>query len=301
MESTTVVVPWKPLHIIPIGDIQWAGKDHYSVSLSALREMVAKGLEYERLGHTVKFLGMGDYIDYLSPSNRTKVDAAGLYDTAIDILDKVAFHLNDELVKEALKPTIGKWVGLIEGHHFKNLTTGSTSDMELCKLLKARFLGTSAVIRFKVQRSYGTNIHQQHHTNFIIWAHHGVGGGQTGYYPLLRLEKTSAKNEGIHAFLMGHTCKQAIESENKLEYHWPHGKLDAEHRKVLLVGTGGYSKSYVLGSKQGNVARGHYSEKGMMSPVVLGSPIIHVTPRLVHGDGSLDYTVEALGSRRECR
>jgi len=288
MESVSVRVPWKPLHIIPIGDIQFAGKDHYSVSLKTLRADIAKALAYEKLGHTVKFIGMGDYIDYLSPSNRTRLDAAALYDNAIDILDGISYHLNDELIELALRPTIDKWVGLVEGHHFKNLQTGSTSDMELCKILKARFLGTSAIIKFDfVQSDRGSAL------PFQMWVHHGVGNGQTGYYPLSRLEKVAADWEHIHVFAMGHTCKQGVSLKNRVTPTWPQGKLKLTHRKVELVGTGGYSKSYVEGSKQGNIPRGHYSEKGMMGPVVLGSPIIHVAPKEIHGYRHLEYSVEA--------
>ncbi len=285
MESHTLTVPWKPLHIIPVGDIQWAGMDHYSVAVGALRAHIDQGRVYEARGETVRYLGMGDYIDFLSPSNRTRLDAAGLYDNALDILDKTALYLNDELVRGALTPTIGKWAGLIEGHHFKNLVTGATSDQMLCARLRAKFLGTCALLKFVFTIG-------NHKLPFYLWAHHGVGNGQTGYYPLMRLEKVSAEWEGVHVFAMGHTCKQAIELKNKIDHQWPKGKFTLRHRKVYLVGTGGFSRSYVEGSRQGKVPRGHYSEKGMMAPVALGAPIIHVTPKMVHGCLSLAYTVE---------
>ncbi len=288
MESNVITVPWKPLHIIPVGDVQWAGKDHYSVADGALIDHINKGKEYEARGEIVRYLGMGDYIDFLSPSNRTRLDAAALYDNALDILDKTALYLNDELFDVALKPTVGKWVGLVEGHHFKNLSTGATSDMMLCEKLRARFLGTAALVKFnfKWDSSAGTGV------PFTIWAHHGLGNGQSGYYPLTRLEKVSAQWEGINVFLIGHTCKQAIELQNQIAPSWPKGKLKLVHRKVYLVGTGGFSRSYVEGAKQGRVPRGHYSEKGMMAPVPLGSPIIHVVPRILEGNPWLEYTVE---------
>ena len=140
--------------------------------------------------------------------------------------------------------------------------------MALCKTLEAPFLGDGAIVKFDFQ----DEAQRGRHIPFRIWTHHGVGNGATGYYPLSRLEKVSAKWEGVHAFLMGHACKQATETENKIEATWERGKLKLTHRKVYLVGTGGYSHSYVQGSKQGAVPRGHYSEKGMMSPVALGRP-----------------------------
>jgi len=293
MEGVSYRIPRKPTHIIPIGDIQWAGKDHYSVSLKTLRAMIQKGVDYEKQGHNVFYLGMGDYIDYLSPSNRARLDAATLYDNALDILDKTALYLNDELVELALRPTIGRWLGLVEGHHFKNLQTGATSDMELCKTLKARFLGTSAIIRLEFVRQKNGRYSDRHSVPFMLWVHHGIGNGQTGYYPLMRLEKVAAEWERISAFMIGHTCKQGVELKNKVSPGFATGKFKITHRKVVLIGTGGYSKSYVEGSKQGRIPRGHYSEQGMLVPGVLGSPILHIIPHSIGNLEWFDYTVEA--------
>lgn len=286
MEYSSIDVPWKPLHIIPVGDIQWAGKDHYSVAKNELLAHIDKGRLYEEQGDTVRYLGMGDYIDYLSPSNRMRLDAAALYDNALDVLDNTALLLNKDLVEFALTRTIKKWIGLLEGHHFKNLQNGATSDMLLCETLRAKFLGTSAIVRLSFKDT------SKHRVAFTLWCHHGVGNGQSGYYPLTRLEKVAAEWEGIDAFCIGHTCKQATETKNRIGPSWRQTTLVLKHRKIYLVGTGGFSKSYVEGAKQGIVPRGHYSEKGMMSPVPLGAPILHITPQRNAQYAWLDVSVE---------
>lgn len=277
MQLHSVITPWKPTHIIPLGDIQWAGKNHYSVSLSKLQANIARALEYEKQGDTVLFLGMGDYIDFMSPSNRARLQAADLYDTALDIIDQKALELTKELYDLALRRTKGRWIGLVEGHHFRQLSTGATTDMELCEMLGTAFLGTSAVVRVVFRHKDGYQIPAS------LWVHHGAGGGQTSYYPLARLEKVAADWEGIDVFLMGHTVKQGAMPKNRIRPRFNRrGDPDLTHRSVYFVGTGGYSKCYAESAMQGRVPRGGYAEKGMMSASVMGSPIVHLIPQRHH-------------------
>ena len=77
------------------------------------------------------FLGMGDYIDFLSPSGRQKIAAAGHYEAALKSIDDRALDLMHEVYAMFLKPTKGRWLGMLEGHHFAQLRDGTTTDMRL--------------------------------------------------------------------------------------------------------------------------------------------------------------------------
>ena len=167
---------WEEMRVCYLGDFQYAGKRAHGTALSALKEKIAE--EVERNAY---FIGMGDYIDFLSPSNRQRLRAAALYDTAEDVIDEKSMELTQELFDVALRPTVGRWLGLVEGHHFAQLKTGDTTDMRLCEMLKAPFLGTSGVIRINFKRT-GTSA-----MAVTLWVHHGHGNGQTNYYPLARL------------------------------------------------------------------------------------------------------------------
>ena len=277
MQLHSTDLSWKKTHVVPLGDIQWIGEGHYSVSLGKLRENIARALEYEKQGDRVLFLGMGDYIDFMSPSNRARLQQADLYDTALDAIDQKAMELTQEIYDLALAPTKGKWIGLVEGHHYKQLATGETTDMVLCRMLGTPFLGTSAVVRLNFRHKDGYSM------PVVLWVHHGCGGGQTSYYPIARLEKVHADWEGIDVFLMGHTTKQGAVPKNRIRPVWGSRRPgDLKHRSAYLVGTGGYSKSYAEFSMQGRVPRGGYAEKGMMSAAVLGSPVIHIEPKRIH-------------------
>jgi hypothetical protein len=47
-----------------------------------------------------------------------------------------------------------------------------------------------------------------------------------------------------------------------------------------LVGAGGFSKGYMERTQNGKVPRGSYVEAGMMRPVVLGNPLVFITPNI---------------------
>lgn len=262
------VKPGETVTIMPLGDIQWAGADH-EVAVSALRGAIQYGQK-----HKAFYLGMGDYTDFMSPSNRQRLDAAALYDTARGFLDRSSSDLVKDLYERLLKPTVGRWLGLLQGHHFYKYEAGHTSDQELCQLLKAKFLGTCAYIGLVFNDARGKEIGMVN-----IWLHHGTGGGQSATAPVQKLESLVYGEWEADIYLMGHCTKMAAAPKNRVYPIW-RGVPHLSHRKKVLVGSGGFSKGYIEGARQGQVPCGGYVERGMMKPVVLGCPVIRITPRI---------------------
>jgi hypothetical protein len=261
-----IVHKWEEMRICYLGDFQYAGKKAHGTALGQLKDKIEE--EVERGAY---FVGMGDYIDFLSPSNRQRLRSAALYDTAEDVIDEKSMELTQELFQLALRPTVGRWLGLVEGHHFAQLKSGDTTDMRLCEMLKAPFLGTCGVLRINFARGTAK-------MGVTLWVHHGHGNGQTGYYPLARLSQFSASQEGVDAFAIGHTTKLGHLLANRMGYRWGKKSGKAYHRTIHLIGTGGYSRAYVEGAKQGRVPRGGYAEQQMLGPAVIGSPTLIIRP-----------------------
>ncbi len=261
----------RSIYIAPLGDIQWAGRKG-STALDALKRHVERIVELD-----ARVIGMGDYIDFMSPSNRQRMRTAALYDTATDVVDEKAMDLVHELYELALKPLKGRVIGLLEGHHFAELKDGTTTDQRLCEMLGARFLGTSAVIR--CQFVVGT----AQRCNLVLWAHHGAGGGQKLAAPLNKMENLTPYWQGIDVFLNGHTTKAPAVPMNTVIPRW-HGRgaPDLVHKKTYLVSTGGFAKAYGVGAKQGRVPRGDYAEQKMLNPAVIGAPLIRIVPRFAY-------------------
>lgn len=257
----------RPVVIAPLGDIQWAGV-RGPTAKDILREYIDRTMSMNAL-----YIGMGDYIDFMSPSNRQRYKAAALYDTAEDVIDDKATELVHELYEGYLKPTKGRWIGMLHGHHYTTLKTGETSDQRLCQLLNTRFLGTSAFVRIMF-RMQGARL------PVTIWAHHGCGGGITAGAPLNKLQQ-AALGFDADIYIMGHTTKSPAAPIERIKPRW-YGKAspDLIHKRLLLVNSGGFSKGYAKGSKQGNVPMGNYVEQGLMTPASLGAPIIRIEPRM---------------------
>ena len=255
----------EPMIIAPIGDIQWSGK-RGSTSADLLKRHIDKCME---LG--AWFVGLGDYIDCFSPSNRQRLKAAAMYDTAEDVIDDKVLELVFELYENFLKPTKGRWLGLVHGHHFAQLRTGDTTDMRLCEMLGARFLGTCAYIR---------TIFHNGPSKFTVtmFVHHGCGGGIKMSAPLNKIENLLPYWDA-DIFFLGHMTKQVAAPVNRITPRWVGlGAPDLVHKKVYMVGCGGFSKGYDYVVKQGQVPMGGYVEQKLMNPTSLGAPIVKITP-----------------------
>ena len=254
--------------IAPLGDIQWAGhKDH--IAYSALQEYIAEAVERKAW-----FIGMGDYVDFASPSYRMRLANANLYDTAQQVIDDKARALCDELYAEVLTPTAGRWLGMLEGHHWTHLLTGETTDQYLCQKLRAPFLGTSAYVGLVFPTHNGPR-------TVTLWAHHGAGGGQKVHAPILKLENLACSWEA-DLMLVAHMTKRATGVIQRCYPVWSGRHPTIRYREIHLVGCGGWMKGYAERSRQGKTPRGGYVEQKMLTPVALGAPFIRIRPRLRH-------------------
>lgn len=261
--------------VIPLGDIQYTGKDGSTV-IKLLKETIEKG---QKLG--AWYVGMGDYIDPMSPSNRSRYRAANLYDTAKKFVDDAARNLTLELYEEILKPTKGRWLGLLQGHHFHQYESGMTTDMHLAELLEAPFLGTCGYMRLVVaeKRDKGASV------SYSVWCHHGEGGGSSSGSPLLKLERM-ANNWDADLFMIGHMSKLVSAPIERVYPIWHGtGAPRLQHRKILLACTGSFSRGYIPGNKQGRVPQGDYVEQRMLTPTHLGSVTIRLGMRRLRDGG----------------
>lgn len=275
MEMIRYDRPFKPINIMPLADIQWCGHDG-PTAIDTLRREIQRGLDND-----CWFVGVGDYIDFMSPSNRDRVRGARLYDTSRTQLDTSANRLVDELYHEVLKPTTGRWLGLVEGHHLWEYAEGDTSDMRLCRLLGAPFLGTSAFIGLSFNRGETTR------AICNLWVHHGAGSCQTVSGQLPRLERLANSFEA-DVFVMAHYTQKP---QSEIERVYPVWRKSPylRHKVVKLVGAGGFGRGYQVGARQGQVARGNYVEQRALRPVVLGAPIVRITPRRVFYEPNEQY------------
>jgi hypothetical protein len=250
--------------ICPLGDIQWAG-DEEDLAYDHLVEHMEVCLD----SPTPLFVGMGDYIDFASPSNRMRLEQSQLYDTAKKVIRDATKGLVDDLYHRLLKPTKGKWAGLVEGHHHHQAVVGrlkdgsevyQDSDVYLSKLLDARYLEEFGIVKLMFPGG-GT---------FTMVVIHGSGNSVFPWGPLNKLYRI-APNFHADLLLMGHQTKIAKGGFDRVIFP-DEGPDRLEHMNIKLVGTGGWTKGYVNGRRT-------YISQAALNPVTLGQPMIHLRPR----------------------
>lgn len=269
-----------PSLIMPVGDIQWAGEGS-DVAIKMLARHIQWGVD-----NNAYFLGMGDYVDTFSPSNREALHEAKIYSTGKNFIDKSAKSLVRELYDIALAPSKGRWLGLLQGHHFHRYGSGQTTDQDLCELLDTRFLGTSAIVRLR----FGANLSKSKGggpaPGYVqVWCHHGKGHGKRVAAPLNVIDHLPTYFPECSIFFIGHHHKKVGAPLDQMIVAWPIHTDNQEpklfHRTCIIAGTGGFLKGYIEGREQGT-----YVEQAMLPPVTLGGVLVRITPRWVlKGDG----------------
>lgn len=248
----------KKLVIAPIGDIQWSGESGPTAQ-DHLKRHIDQALSLDAY-----FCGLGDVIDFMSPSNRQRLMSAALYDTAKGVIWEKAMELTTEVYEKFLKPTTGRWLGLVEGHHFYE-AEGETTDEHLARMLKTEFLGTSAFLHNPA-------------SDFTMYLHHGTGGGQLPGAALNKAYHVAAGLQGAEVYLFGHSTKLATARLSRPFPVWGRKQSEhrLEHRDIFLLSCGSFSKSNIVGHRHGSIKRGDYAEQGLMTPSPLTAPFITV-------------------------
>jgi len=278
--AKALYLPYRETPIMPIGDVQFAGggaNDPCDV------DRFQRHLEWG-MKRGAYFLGMGDYLDTVSPSNRATIKAAKLYDSAEDAIIEI-MELRLERFQRLVKGTEGRWLGLLEGHHYYDFEDGSTTDTRLCKVLKAPFLGDSAFVRLMFKAQGKSRI------GCVIWCHHGVGGGRLTSAPLNLLEHV-IKAFSADIYLIAHHHKLVGAPIDRVYVNWDRDPPTIEHRTVIIGCTGSFMRGYLQGHKRSGRAQGTYVEQRMLNPTALGGMVVYVRPRNTHGKHHLDLSVE---------
>ena len=276
------ILPWSELKILPIGDIQYTGRNGAS-DIDRLEKHIKWGIAQDAI-----FVGMGDFSDFLSPSNKLRLRQAGLYDTAEEVIDQAAITIEKELM-EVLRPTIGRWLGFIEGHHSYTSLDGTTTGQRFSRFLQCPYLGDSAILRITFRDE------QNHGVNLKMFVHHGHGGGSTYGGILNRLERFAARFPDIQLIMTGHHHQVIVQPMDSLDVT-DRGEPYLFHKTRMLVCTGSFMKGWMQGHNIGGRPQGLYPEQKMMPPTALGAPLIIAHPKRIQSHGADLSIIDLRGS-----
>lgn len=278
----SIVLPsTKEVVLVPLGDIQLGAP---GCKLDRLKKHIKWAEGLRAAGAEVLYVGMGDYIDVVSPSNRKILKKAfvDLYDSAKLMFDDAADRLLKDLQK-VLAPTKGHWIGLLSGHHLYEFEDGTNSDTRLAQFLETTYLGDSAMLHLRFGKSSSAGA-----ATCKIWLHHGQGGGQGVAAALNKIMQRAVPYWMANLYMIGHYhTKQAIPIPWIDSYVDKQGEVRLTGTTRYLVCTGGWLAGYEEGTTDGaKVAKGNYIEKAMLSPHTLGAPVIYIRPVRERKDGA---------------
>lgn len=257
----------EPIKLIPFGDIHRDSDMHADESWKDF-------LRYAEMQRNAVFLGMGDYTDGISTSERIILGDAGMHDTTKrtmeDVYKGVAATLGNELAFMR-----GRMLGMLGGNHYFAFNNGDTTDHILAARLGTKFLGVCSFIRL----SFRFGKHQSK-ASLDIFAHHGKGGGSTPGAQFNTIEKMLSTADADF-YLMGHTHgKGCIPSTPRLKLTSTgnNAELCVRERTPWLGRTGSFLKAYEPGRVSYNVDAGR-------SPCSLGWIEFEITPVRVRDNG----------------
>jgi hypothetical protein len=145
-------------------------------------------------------------------------------------------HRGVKLLHEELKMFIPNWIGMMGGNHYWTFGDGSTSDNELARLLKTRFLGVKTMLKLKF-------VDAGHRRGYVeICAHHGTSAPRTTAASMAAVVRMT---EGAEAdiFLQGHDHRRFFfPGQTKMQLE---GDVYLKDRTLWFGRTGSFLRGYV--------------------------------------------------------
>lgn len=262
MELIEKHMPRGGFTLAPIGDIQYGSQ---GCAEDMLRAHIAKVLADDAW-----LVGMGDYLDHMSPSNRRALMHANVdnYESARSLIDDAVHGRVRDLASSCLADTKGRWLGLVLGDHIWTYEDGQTCDEHLANMMGAPCLGHSAIVSV-VQKGVDRPLR--------IYVAHGAGSSVSATGKTLHLERLLGSFD-VDIVLMGHShLLYGFKAERIKKVSTKAGPdLYAEQRVGAI--TGSFLKGYEKRSSVQSRPAGSYVEQKALRPVALGGLTIRCEP-----------------------
>jgi hypothetical protein len=273
----SLTLPWQETPLMPVGDVQH----------------LAQGSDLPKLARHIKwgvkqnayFTGLGDSLDLGSPSTRSKIAHAELYDVAEDALDYYAEKGVDEYM-EAVEPSRGRWLLMCKGHHLWKFKSGKYKGYDSDDVI-ADYLGCpvtdemgAGITQIKFKDETGKRA-----LTCQVFQWHGMGAAATRTGIMNKIEALANAWPTTDVVLMGH---YPLKLGWSVDFPQPHfGKEPfLSDRRRILASTGGFARGYQVGD------RASYAEKGGMRPNNIGGVVIRIRPVHETRIDRLDMNVE---------
>lgn len=265
------------LWIAPFNDIHYNTEE---CDKQRFHRYIKWGSRKLKEGDLLAGIGLGDYNDFQSPSERAADSSAnrgyGKHETTLKEYDKLVERLTLEFAK-VMSPWRGHIIGLQEGHHygcysafFRKDYRGSSNTEHLADLLATTYVGQLGLYYLDLG----------HGLEFRILGAHGYGGART---PGARVIKRVAMNQVFEAdlYLMAHDNTKMAISDNVLIYN---SRGEYVTKKRTYCGTGSFQRAYPPDTPSGG-----YVEALLLPPSDLGATVTSIKKEKLNGKWRLDW------------
>lgn len=244
-------------YLLPFGDVHYKNPGHHE-------ELWVEWCEWAKRKPRTMFLGMGDFIEWFSDSERRGVESINLHQSSKKTMDDFAKEMCDQFYKQ-ISFMRGKCIGMLEGNHFYQFQNGMTSTQYLCQRLECPYLSATAFVRISFHSECGKRL------SVDIFAHHGKGASRLVGGSLNTVQQM-AECAIADIYLMGHDHKKSIGMSSKLTLTDGRTGLHVKEKKMLYGRTGSFLKGYEEGKES-------YVAKALLNPTDLGTIKIELTPK----------------------
>ncbi len=258
--NTLYTIPFsgygETIQIVPFGDV------HRSSPLCHVDKW-KEFCDWGRKQKNTYYLGMGDYNDLASTSERSALKSEHLHEATKYELESL-YRRQTALFANEIDFMKGKLIGLIEGNHYADLPSGITTTQLMAEMMGCPYLGVSAFIRLIIQK----NRSDSHQVD--IWAHHGLAGGRKVGASINKLEDM-IKTADADLYCMGHDHRKTVAMDSRLYLSRTLDGVRLENRKIVMCRTGSFLKGY-------EADKSSYIADAGLPPTDIGNVVITMKP-----------------------
>lgn len=259
------------IQIIIFGDVHWDSPNHAESKWQ-------EDLEYFRSQKNAYFLGMGDYLDSTSTTERECLGdiSKKMHETFRNDIQALQHAKIDGFSKQVAFMK-GRVIGIVNGNHFFQFQSGINTDQYISENLNAKYLGVCSLIRLYF--NFGNTANGSQTQAIDLFVHHGQGASRLVGGSVNRVIQMF---EGVEAdvAIMGHDHKRcAVPSTPRLYLEKdPHEGLRVRQRECWAVRSGSYMASF----RDGEI---NYNVDSCRTPASLG----HVEMRIKFTNGQENH------------
>jgi len=247
----------KPIYIRPFSDVH---RTSYNCNEEAWLAWIKESKERLKT-HQTYFIGLGDYIDLISSSEKNHFYSRDIHATTKFAFGEMVRHKLRQFCEE-INFTKDYLIGLGNGNHYHDMMSGINSDQYLCEMLGTKYLGVASFIRLLFEYKPRTNV------KLDIFLHHGLGASSTA--SSVRKMEELIKWVKADIYLMGHDHRIFNFPKMSIELTDGIGGLRIQEKIHYFIRVGGFLNSYSPNEKY------DYNVNVCRNPLILGAPEIEV-------------------------